>query len=78
MMPGIETWKPAFRLSQEEARDIAVAYVLNSELTLEKPVTFGADGAPKYPKIGERVRPKLDNSGGVASFRTAGRRWTGS
>ena len=23
MMPGIETWKPAFRLSQEEARDIA-------------------------------------------------------
>src|SRR5689334_9559674 len=65
MMPGVATWKAAFRLSQEEARDIAVAYVMNSQLTLEKPVTFGKDGAPTYPKIGERARLKLDNIGGV-------------
>ena len=66
MLPGIETWKPAYKLSQEEARDIAVSYVLNNLLTLEKPVTFGADGAPTYPKIGEKPKLKLDNIGGAA------------
>jgi hypothetical protein len=67
-MPGSETWKAAYKLSQEEARDIAVAYVLNNYLTLEKPVAFGKDGLPTYPKIGERARLKLDNIGGVRFF----------
>jgi hypothetical protein len=66
VLPGIETWKPAYKLSQEEARDIAVSYVLNNLLTLEKPVTFGADGAPTYPKIGEKPKLRLDNIGGAA------------
>ena len=65
MMPRVENWTAAYRLSQEEARDIAVTYVLNNYLTLEKPVTFGKDGSPTYPKIGERARLKLDNIGGV-------------
>jgi hypothetical protein len=63
-MPGFP-WTPAFQLSQEQARDIVVAYVLNDMLTLEKPVAFGADGGPTYPKIGERSRLQLDNIGGV-------------
>ena len=65
MMPRVENWTAAYKLSQEEARDIAVTYVLNNYLTLEKPVTFGQDGAPTYSKIGERARLKLDNIGGV-------------
>lgn len=65
MMPRVENWKAAYKLSQEEARDIAVAYVLNNYLTLEKPVTFGADGLPTYPKVGDRPKLKLDNIGGV-------------
>ena len=65
MMPRVENWTAAFKLSQEEARDIAVTYVLNNYLTLEKPVAFGKDGAPSYPKVGERARLKLDNIGGV-------------
>jgi hypothetical protein len=63
-MPG-SPWTAAFQLSQEQARDLVVSYVLNGLLTLEKPVTFGADGAPTYPKIGERSKLKLDNIGGV-------------
>jgi hypothetical protein len=63
-MPGFP-WTAAFQLSQEQARDLVVSYVLNGLLTLEKPVTFGADGAPTYPKIGERSKLKLDNIGGV-------------
>ena len=64
MMPG---WSgPAYKLTQEEARDIVVSYVLNDQLALEKPVTFGKDGAPTYPKIGDRAKLKLDNIGGVA------------
>ncbi len=65
MMPRVENWTAAYKLSQEEARDIAVTYVLNNYLTLEKPVAFGKDGAPSYPKVGERARLKLDNIGGV-------------
>src|SRR5262249_19856432 len=65
MMPRVEDWTASYKLSQEEARDIAVAYVLNDFLTFEKPVTFGKDGTPSYPKIGERPRLKLDNIGGV-------------
>lgn len=63
-MPGFP-WTAAFKLSQEEARDIVVSYVLNDMLTLEKPVTFGADGGPTYPKIGQRAALKLGNIGGV-------------
>jgi hypothetical protein len=63
-MPGFP-WTAAYKLSQEEARDIVVSYVLNDLLTLEKPVAFGADGAPTYPKIGQRAALKLDNIGGV-------------
>lgn len=63
---GPPNWTAAFELSQEEARDIVVSYVLNDLLTLEKPVTFGADGAPTYPKIGERAKLKLASIGGVA------------
>jgi hypothetical protein len=66
MMPDIGSWKPAFKLTQEEARDLVVTYVLNGLLTLEKPVTFGADGAPTYPKVGDKPRLKLDSIGGVA------------
>jgi hypothetical protein len=66
MMPRVENWTAAYKLSQEEARDIAVTYVLNNYLTLEKPVTFGKDGSPTYPKIGERAMLKIDNIGGVA------------
>jgi hypothetical protein len=47
MMPGVETWTAANKLSQEEARDIAVSYVLNNHLTLEKPVTFGTASASR-------------------------------
>jgi hypothetical protein len=65
MMPRVESWTAAYKLTQEEARDIAVAYVLNNYLTLEKPVTFGKDGAPTYPKVGERSKLKLDNIGGA-------------
>jgi hypothetical protein len=65
MLPRMEMWKPAFRLSQEEARDIVVSYVLNNLLSLEKPVTFGTDGAPTYPNIGERAKLRLENIGGV-------------
>ena len=64
-MPRVENWTAAYKLTPEEARDIAVSYVLNNYLTLEKPVAFGKDGAPTYPKIGERSKLKLDNIGGV-------------
>lgn len=63
---GPPNWKPAYQLSQEEARDITVSYVLNGLLTLEHPVTFGTDGAPTYPKIGERAKLKLASISGVA------------
>ena len=66
MLPRVENWTAAYKLLQEEARDITVSYVLNNLLTLEKPVTFGKDGSPTYPKIGEKARLKLDNIGGAA------------
>ncbi len=65
MLPRIEDWKAAYKLTPEEARDISVSYVLNNLLAFEKPVAFGKDGAPTYPKIGEKVRIKLDNIGGA-------------
>jgi hypothetical protein len=64
-MPGAERWTAAYKLSQEQARDIVVSYVLNNHLTLDKPIAFGKDGLPTYPKIGERAKLKLDNIGGV-------------
>src|SRR5277367_6297657 len=63
---GPPNWTAAFKLTQEQARDITVSYVLNNLLTLEKPVTFGKDGAPTYPKIGDRAKLKLASIGGVA------------
>jgi len=81
MMPRVENWTAAHELSQEEARDIAVSYVLNNYLKLEKPVTFGKDGSPTYPKIGERARLELDSIGGVRfvpdSKKAAGWKMTG-
>ncbi len=76
-MPGFP-WKAAFKLSQEEARDLVVSYVLNNLLTLEKPVTFGADGAPTYPAIGQRAALRLENIGGVRFVpdSKAAARWT--
>src|SRR5215472_332931 len=78
---GPPNWTPAFKLSQEEARDITVSYVLNNLLTLEKPVAFGKDGVPTYPKVGERAKLKLASIGGVAfvpdSAAAAGWRMTG-
>src|ERR1700757_3039833 len=35
-------------------------------LTLEKPLEWGKDGNPTYPKIGEKPSLKLANIGGVA------------
>jgi hypothetical protein len=80
-MPGIP-WTAAFKLTQEEARDIVVSYVLNDMLTLEKPVTFGADGSPSYPKVGQKSALRLENIGGVRfvadSKAAAGWKFTGS
>ena len=30
MLPGAEQWTAAYKLSQEEARDLVVSYVLNN------------------------------------------------
>jgi hypothetical protein len=65
MMLDIQNYTAARDLTQEEARDIAVSYVLNNLLVLEKPVTFGADGSPTYPRIGEKPKLKLENIGGA-------------
>lgn len=64
VMPRADS-TPAYKLSQEEARDTIVSYVRSNQLTLEKPVTFGSDGSPSYPRIGERVKLRLGNIGGV-------------
>jgi hypothetical protein len=65
MLPDVTQWKAAFQLSQEEARDIVVQYVLNNMLTLDRPVAFGPDGAPSFPKVGERAKLRLESIGGV-------------
>jgi hypothetical protein len=65
-LPAVENWTAAFKLTQEEARDIAVTYSLNNLISFEKPVTWGVDGAPTYPKIGEKPRIKLGNIGGAS------------
>jgi hypothetical protein len=41
-------------LSQEQARDLCVYYALNNLLSLEKPITFGKDAKPTWPKVGDR------------------------
>ena len=53
----------AFKLSDQEARDLVVGYVQNKLLELEKEIE--TTGAHPYPKAGERVRVKLQNIGGV-------------
>ncbi|HEY2708690.1 MAG TPA: hypothetical protein VGI95_11620 [Caulobacteraceae bacterium] len=65
MLPSVENWTAAFKLTQEEARDIAVTYSLKNLLFFEKDVVWGKDGAPTYPKIGEKPKIKLANIGGV-------------
>jgi hypothetical protein len=55
--------KAAFKLSDQEARDLVVGYVQNKLLELEKEVE--TTGPNPYPKVGERVRVKLQNIGGV-------------
>jgi len=52
--------KPARTLTQAEARDITVYYALNRQLNLEKPIAFGNDMKPTFPKVGEKVRLGLD------------------
>src|SRR5690348_5815810 len=53
----------AFKLSDQEARDLVVGFVQNKLLELEKAIE--TTGAHPYPKAGERVRVKLQNIGGV-------------
>jgi hypothetical protein len=55
-LPPSGSGKPARNLTQEEARDLVVYYALNGVLQLEKEVTFGKDGKPSFPKIGEKVK----------------------
>src|SRR5262249_25852209 len=45
---------PARDLSQEQARDLCVYYALNNMLALEKPITFGKDTKPTWPKVGDK------------------------
>ena len=55
--------KPARDLTQAEARDLTVYYALNKQLDLEKPITFGKDGNPTFPKVGAKVTLGLDIGG---------------
>jgi hypothetical protein len=54
---------PARDLTQTQARDLVVYYVLNHQLDLEKPLAFGKDGKPTFPKVGEKVKLGLDIGG---------------
>ncbi len=54
-IPPAAASKPARDLTQAEARDLVVSYVLNNQLDLEKPIAFGKDGNPTFPKVGEKV-----------------------
>jgi hypothetical protein len=64
-LPSVQNWTAAYKLSQDEARDICVPYVLNNLLELEKPVTWGKDGTPTYPRIKDKPRLMLNNIGGA-------------
>jgi hypothetical protein len=55
--------KPARDLTQAEARDLTVYYALNGLLDLEKPIEFGKDGNPTFPKVGEKVKLGLEIAG---------------
>jgi hypothetical protein len=55
--------KPARGLTQAEARDVTVYYALNGQLDLEKPIAFGKDGNPTFPRVGEKVRLGLEIGG---------------
>ncbi len=84
--PAAEAWRmsppagmstPARALSQAQARDLVVYYALNGLLDLDKPITFGKDGKPATPKVGER--PKLGLSIGGIQFAPdskAAAKWT--
>jgi hypothetical protein len=70
MMPRVENWTAAYKLSQEEARDIAVSYVLNNYLTLEKPVKTARRPTPRSAN-GRSSSSTI--SAAFASLRTARR-----
>ena len=59
-VPPAAASKPARDLTQGEARDMVVYYALNSQLDLEKPIAFGKDGNPTFPRVGEKVTLGLD------------------
>jgi hypothetical protein len=54
-IPPAAASKPARDLTQGEARDLVVSYVLTGQLSLEKPIAFGKDGNPTFPRVGEKV-----------------------
>ncbi len=54
---------PARLLTQAQARDWVVHYVVNGLLVLEKPLVFGKDGTPTFPKLGETLRLGLNIAG---------------
>jgi hypothetical protein len=55
--------KPARNLTQAEAHALVMYYALNGQLHLEKPVAFGKDGNPSFPKVGEKLKLGLDIGG---------------
>jgi hypothetical protein len=65
LQPQLLVGTPAYKLTQEQARDLAVAYVLENRLTFEKPVMWGGDGRPIWPRIGDKVKLKLQSFSGV-------------
>jgi hypothetical protein len=62
-VPPAGASKPARDLTQAEARDVTVYYALNGLLDLEKPIAFGKDGNPTFPKVGEKVKLGLEIGG---------------
>ena len=52
MMPRVEKLDSGYKLNQEEAREIAVSYVLNNYLTLEKPEPLQVRRAD-LPQVGQ-------------------------
>jgi hypothetical protein len=62
-LPRIGGSKPARALTKTEARDLTVYYALDDQLDLEKPIAFGEDGNPTFPKVGEKVRLGLEIGG---------------
>ena len=62
-IPPAAISKPARELTQAEARDLVVYYVHQNQLALEKPIVFGKDGVPTFPKPGDKVKLGLTIAG---------------